>query len=224
MLGFKFLESLLLFLFLALILVFSVAAKGQAASDTEKNDSSKEEVEVLVGQRDPFDIVKIYRSADGRERVEVNIAKFLSRANAAHRFVQQVTAMAAEKSSSRRIKSYADRVSRDYRMIQERLEKLARKKGIPIDKVHMHSDQDQRSDLIRQWWKELLSERRGREFEEPYLRWAFQWNRRSLRSHQGISGFLADTDIREFVNDVAPIIRQHLALVKVLRREGRYAR
>lgn len=108
--------------------------------------------------------------------------------------------LAAQKASSQEVKNFAQKMVNDHSKANERLRQIAQQKNIALpeglaDEHKKHVDD--------------LREKSGHEFDKDYMDLMVEDHEEDVEKFEEASEDLNDSDLRSWVNETLPTLRQH---------------
>lgn len=138
--------------------------------------------------------------------------KILSRLHEIDQRQIRLGQLAEAKASAAQVRRYAERLVRDHQASDERVEALARRKGITLVELRPEIDEQRWQAAEREEVWRQLDICQGQQFDLAFLPVAKRWHGRDLKQLMADELQLTDHDVKGLVKKLLPILGQHETL------------
>ncbi|MBA4147853.1 MAG: DUF4142 domain-containing protein [Verrucomicrobia bacterium] len=121
--------------------------------------------------------------------------------------------LAAQKGQSSSVKQFGDKLAKDHQEANDKLIKIAKKKGITV------SEELKGKHLAT---LEHLGNLSGEEFDKAFIKHAIEDHKKDIREYEKQAREGEDPAIRSFASEMVPTLREHLRIAELL-QENRTA-
>ena len=119
----------------------------------------------------------------------------------------QMGKLAAQKGQSSSVKQFGDRLMRDHQDANNKLKKIAQKKGITVPQQLEQKDQK----MI-----EHLQSLSGKEFDTAFIQHAVENHQKDIKKYEQQASEGEDPAIRSFASETLPVLREHQRIAQTL--------
>lgn len=139
------------------------------------------------------------------ERIAQSPSLFIQTANQANLTEIQAGQIAQQKGQSQEIKDYGKELVKDHQASNEKLQQLAKDKGIECTN---------KLDMRHQMKIDRLTAYSGEEFDKRFLEDQTKAHKQDVALFEQVAAKCPDKDVKEFAQNTLPALRQHLQMAQ----------
>ncbi|MFN7138152.1 MAG: DUF4142 domain-containing protein [Limisphaerales bacterium] len=199
---------------LAALLAASLCLGGSIYADDHKdkdkdkaNEPAGAATEVQSGNTERTDAEIEIDEAAGAETDDLSPEKFAKKAHQSGMAEVAMGQLAAQRAQSSSVKQFGDKLAREHKEANQRLEKIAERRNFELERIIGKKHQETIQNLTS------LS---GEQFDREFIKHTVEQHRKDIERFEKQASEGEEPAIRSFASETLPMLRQHLKIAETL--------